>query len=691
MQNIVQALNAEQRLAVTTTEGPVLVLAGAGSGKTRVITVRMGWLLHKGVHPENVLAMTFTNKAAAEMRERVSKLVGKDRAEDLTVGTFHSFCARLLRHYAAEAGLSPKFAICDASDQISAVKSAMRELRIPEASMQPSALQSKISLLKNKGFTSDAFLAKAADDQDELVGRAWKKYEEHLTRARSVDFDDLLSRSVKLIQENEPVRIALAQRYRYVMVDEYQDTNGPQYDIVLGIAGKHRNLCVVGDDDQSIYGWRGADVAKILSFEKNFHGAKVVRLETNYRSTEEILDAANKVIRNNPKRHGKTLRSALGKGEPISMLRMEDEAAEADHVAREIAEMVVRKKARHADFAVLFRTQTQPRAFEQQFRARNIPYVLVGGMSFFDRKEVRDVLSYLRLAQNPSDEISLLRVINCPPRGVGKSSIEKAVEWATAHGVSATDAFDRAGEVEGMSPAAVYAVQSFRDKLKEFGAREPGVELVVWIRQLLEAVQYRSEVDRVYPDPKTREERWASVMEILDFAENHVRRSTKKKPTLASFLEALTLSSDDDTKDEKESKRDAVMLMTLHAAKGLEFPRVFLVGVEEGILPHMRSVQEDTVEEERRLMYVGITRAQRHLTISCTKSRSKYGTRIETMASRFLYELRDEKPPKGWRAAGSKEEAPGEAPAAPGKKKAAAKASSKGAKVVKKKRTARGP
>ncbi|MDZ4773526.1 MAG: UvrD-helicase domain-containing protein [Planctomycetota bacterium] len=682
MQKFVESLNAEQRLAVTTTEGPVLVLAGAGSGKTKVITVRIGWLLHKGAPTDSILAMTFTNKAAGEMRERVGGIVGKDRASELTVGTFHSFCVKLLRANAEKAGLSPQFSICDQSDQVSAMKGALRELRIAEASIQPGALQSKISLLKNKGLTSADFLAKAADDRDELIGRAWQKYEEHLSRARSVDFDDLLTRSVKLFREHESVRTALERRFRYVMVDEYQDTNGPQYDIIKAIAGKHRNLCVVGDDDQSIYGWRGADVAKILSFDKDFHGAKVIRLETNYRSTREILDAANKVIEHNPKRHGKTLKSALGSGEPVALLRMEDETAEADHVAREVADFVLKKRARYADFAVLFRTATQPRVFEQQFRARAVPYTLVGGMSFFDRKEVRDVLAYVRIAQNPLDEVSLLRVINCPPRGVGKTTIEKAVEWATQHGVSVCAAFDDGTTIPELGDAAVYAVRSFRDKLRSLGERRPTHNLVPWLHELLEAVAYRQEVDRCYPDDKTREDRWRSVSEILDMAENHVRRS--KKPSLESFLEALTLTSEEDTKDEKESKRDAVMLMTLHAAKGLEFQRVFLVGVEEGLLPHIRSIDEDTVEEERRLMYVGITRAQRHLTISCTKTRSKYGTRIDSMPSRFLYELRGEKPPKGWRAAGSKEEVRGEAPTK--KPRVAANPTDGGARVVAKKR-----
>jgi DNA helicase II / ATP-dependent DNA helicase PcrA len=648
---LLEGLNPEQRLAVTTTEGPVLVLAGAGSGKTRVITVRIAWLLALGVAPANVLAMTFTNKAAGEMRERVAGLVGKAKAEELTVGTFHSFCARLLRKHAKEAGLAANFSICDASDQLAALKGALRELRIGEARMQPSVLQARISLAKNRLVASDAFLDAAKDDESELVGRAWKMYDEHLSRARSLDFDDLLLRTLQLLRGRSSVRSELEKRYRYVMVDEYQDTNGPQYEIVRAIAKAHGNLCVVGDDDQSIYGWRGADVAKILSFEKDFAPCTVVRLETNYRSTEPILEAANRVIQCNPKRHEKKLRSALGPGEPIVIGRLEDETAEADHVAREIQELVRARKARLADFAVLFRTQTQPRAFEAQFRARGVPYVLIGGMSFFDRKEVRDVLAYLRLAANPDDEMSFLRVINCPPRGIGKTTIDRALELATREGISVVSAFDRAKETEAISPAAVEAAHSFRAKMASLGAKDPGRALVPWIRGLLKAVDYRAEVDRVYPDAKTREDRWSGVMEILNFAENHVQRD--RSPSLKSFLEALTLTAADELSADDVKGRDAVTLMTLHSAKGLEFPRVYLIGVEEGILPHARSVAEDTVEEERRLMYVGITRAQRHLTITCTKTRARYGTRIESMPSRFLFELRGEAPPRGWRALGA--------------------------------------
>jgi DNA helicase-2/ATP-dependent DNA helicase PcrA len=700
---LLRGLNAEQKLAVTTTDGPVLVLAGAGSGKTRVITVRIAWLLAHGVAPSNVLAMTFTNKAAAEMRERIAALVGREQAAELTVGTFHSFCVRLLRKHAKEAGLAPNFTICDASDQLAALKGALRELRIGETRMQPSVLQARISLAKNRLIASDAYLDGAKDDQDELVGRAWKMYDEHLARARSLDFDDLLLRALRLLRDRTAVRGELEKRFRYVMVDEYQDTNGPQYEIVRAIAKKQKNLCVVGDDDQSIYGWRGADVTKILSFEKDFAPCVVVRLETNYRSTEPILEAANRVIACNPKRHEKTLRSALGPGDPIVIGRLEDETAEADHVAREIQELVRARKARLADFAILFRTQTQPRAFEAQFRARAVPYVLIGGMSFFDRKEVRDVLAYLRLAANPDDEMSFLRVINCPPRGVGKTTIDRALELATERGSSVMKAFESATQADGamsdarmdahrapesdarasatrrldsdarasdgrardseartnaapksapaLSSAAVDAVHSFRAKMASLGREDPGRALVPWIRELLEAVDYRSEVDRVYPDAKTREDRWSGVMEILNFAENHVARD--RKPGLASFLEALTLTAADELSAEDAHGRDAVTLMTLHSAKGLEFPRVYLVGVEEGILPHARSVAEDTVEEERRLMYVGITRAQKHLTITCTKTRAKYGTRVESMPSRFLFEMRGEAPPKGWRAHGA--------------------------------------
>jgi len=659
MKKLIEGLNPQQRLAVTTTEGPVLVLAGAGTGKTRVITVRIAHLLDKRVRPENVLAMTFTNKAAGEMRERVSGFVGKKKAGELTVGTFHAFCLEALRAHGPKVGLPKRFAICDASDQLTAIKGALRELRIAEARIQPGALQARISLLKNRLVDPETFLASPGDDRDELVGRAWKRYDAQLKRTASVDFDDMLLYTVRLLREHDDVRLSFEQRFRYVMVDEYQDTNEPQYEIVRLIAGRHRNLCVVGDDDQSIYGWRGADVSKILGFERNFPGAVVVRLETNYRSREPILDAANRVIRNNPKRHEKVLRSALGPGADVQVRSLPDEITEADQIVREIVDLVGREKAIYSDIAILFRTQTQPRVFEEHLRARAIPYRLVGGMSFFDRKEVRDVLAYLRLVANPDDEVSLLRIINRPSRGIGKTTIERLVAHATSKGVPVTHALQDAETVEGIGPAAVEAIVALRELLAGYGERDPGNQLVGWIKSLLDTVNYRAEVDKSYPDAKTREDRWATAAGVLDLAENHVRR--KKKPTLQSFLQDLTLAGDD--KDDKPKDRDEVALMTLHAAKGLEFPRVYLVGMEEGFLPHRRSVEEDSVEEERRLAYVGITRAQEFLTLTCSQTRSKYGQRIDCMPSRFLYEIKDQEPPPNWRPVGA------EKPPAPATKK----------------------
>jgi DNA helicase-2/ATP-dependent DNA helicase PcrA len=669
MSKLLAGLNPEQHRAVVTTEGPVLVLAGAGTGKTRVITVRIAHLLARKVAPENVLAVTFTNKAAAEMRERVAGLVGKKRAEELTIGTFHAFCLRALREHGTKLGLPRRFAICDASDQVTAVKGALRELKIPEATIQPGLLQSKISLLKNRLVDPEQFLAQAADDRDELIGRAYRRYEDHLRRSASLDFDDLLVFTVRLLAKSDEVRTAYQQRFRYAMVDEYQDTNGPQYEIVRSIAGGHRNLCVVGDDDQSIYGWRGADVTKILGFDKDFPDAAVVRLETNYRSTEPILAAANRVIANNPSRHEKTLRSAVGPGEPVRMRVFKDEEAEADDIVREILEDVRKEKARYGDFAILFRTATQPRTFEAQLRARAVPYVLVGGMSFFDRKEVRDVLAYLRLCANPDDEVSLLRILNCPPRGIGRSTIERLLAHATAHGISAARTIRDPEAIAALPDAARSALGAFRATLDPFTKADPGRRLVDWIHQLLGAVDYKAEVTRAYPDQKTRDERWNAVQEVLNFAENHVRRT--KQPTLNAFLQELTLTATDDRTAEDPGKRDVVTLMTLHSAKGLEFPTVYLVGMEEGLLPHARSVAEDGIEEERRLAYVGITRARWRLTMTYAASRARYGTRVESHPSRFMFEVKGEPPPKTWRAIDSSEPVKPTTPAA--RKKAAKK------------------
>ena len=645
MPELLEGLNSEQRAAVTTTEGPVLVLAGAGTGKTRVITVRIAHLLAKGVSPRSVLAMTFTNKAAREMRDRVKPLVGKKKAGELTLGTFHAFCVKVLRQYGQPIGVAKDFAICDSSDQITAFKGALRELRVPETTIQAGALQSRISLFKNRLVDPEGFLGQAADDTDELVGRAWRRYEETLKRTKSLDFDDLLLYTLRLLREHEATRTKFREHFRYVMVDEYQDTNGPQYEILRQIAGEHRNLCVVGDDDQSIYGWRGADVSKILGFGKDYPGAKVIRLETNYRSTQPILDAADRLISNNSNRHGKSLRSAAGAGPPLSAMRLEDETQEAEYIAREIVELTRRGESRHSDFAVLFRAAALARPFEGRLRAHAIPYVLVGGMSFFDRKEVRDVLAYLRLIGNPQDEVSLLRVINTPPRGIGKTTIDRVLAYAAKEGIPTVDAFLRGDEVEGVPKSAGQSVRGFQDLLATLRNAAPERGVASTVHHLLEAIGYRNELERLYPDPVTLQTRWAAVDEVLKLATEHERRA--KKPSLPKFLQELSLEGGDD--QEEPGKRNAVMLMTLHAAKGLEFPRVYLVGLEEGLFPHARAVAEDGLEEERRLMYVGITRARRNLTMTCTAQRSRYGRTVESTPSRFLFELKGEPPPPGWR------------------------------------------
>ncbi|HEY6549244.1 MAG TPA: UvrD-helicase domain-containing protein, partial [Vicinamibacteria bacterium] len=608
--SLLASLNPAQREAVATTEGPLLVLAGAGTGKTRVITTRIAYLVSQGVPPSSILAVTFTNKAAGEMRERVAHLTG-DRVKEITVGTFHAFCARVLREHGPVLGLPRKFTICDAADQQSAVKSAMRELRVHETTMQPQAVLARISLAKNRMETPESYLAQGTGSRDQLVGSVWQRYREFLARTRTLDFDDLLLETVRLFREHEDVRAHYRQKYRHLLVDEYQDTNHPQYEIVKEIGGEHRNVCVVGDDDQSIYGWRGADIRKILGFHRDFEGAKVVRLETNYRSTRQVLDAANAVIGKNASRHEKALQSARGEGEAVRFLRLKDEIAEAQFTVEEIRKLLRLDEARPADFAILCRTQVQFRSFEAELRANGIPYVVVGGMSFFDRKEVRDVVAFLKLCVNPRDETALLRIINTPSRGVGKASLDRVLAFATDQGISASEAFERAPEIEGVASAAVEGYRALRAAIDASELADAGQHLVFRLNRFLEAIRYQDEVTRLYPEPMVREARWAGVLEVLNFAENHVRRSAD--PSLHAFLEELSLTGEDAPGDPKaEARRDAVTLMTLHAAKGLEFPHVFLVGMEEGLLPHARAAAEGGVEEERRLAYVGITRAMTH-------------------------------------------------------------------------------
>ncbi len=655
MKNLLATLNPEQRRAVLTTEGPLLVLAGAGTGKTRVITVRIAHLLARGVPPAAILAMTFTNKAAREMRERVAGLVGSRKAAELFVGTFHSFAIDLLRRHGGEVGID-RFTISDGGDQASLVRAAMREVKVADASMQPAALLSRISLMKSRLLTPDAALEEAADDREELVAHVWKRYDEQLRRSRSLDFDDILLFALAILRRKGGAGDALRDRYRYVLVDEYQDTNGPQYEITSQVARRHRNLCVVGDDDQSIYGWRGADVSKILGFSRDFPDATVVKLETNYRSTGEILEAANRVIRHNPHRHDKQLRAHAAPGGPVRRYLAVDEMEEAQAVVGEIRRRVEQGEARYGDFAILFRTGPQARVFEAELRAGNVPYVLVGGMSFFDRKEVRDLVAYLKLLVNPDDELALLRVINCPPRGIGKATIDRILQHSSDEKIPVSQAFARAASIDGVPTAAAEACDAFLHVVEGLRGRKGPLEDQV--RALVEASNYRAEVERSYPTAEQQAMRWSAVEEMLNFAENH-RRRRGKQATLETFLHELALEADDDPTNEDASSRSNVTLMTLHSAKGLEFPRVYLVGMEEGLLPHARSVAEDTIEEERRLAYVGITRAREELTVTRTRTRARHGRRAPSMGSRFLYEMTATKPPEDWVPAGESLPVPG--------------------------------
>ena len=651
MAKLLEGLNPQQRAAVEQTAGPVLVLAGAGTGKTRVITVRIAHLIAKGVLPETILAMTFTNKAAGEMRERLGGLVGKDKANKVIASTFHSYCLRTLREYAHAFGFPDGFTIADSADQLSILKLALRELHIAEARVKVPEIQSRISLAKNRLETPAQLLGKAGDARHELIGEVYAKYRDVLRRSRRLDFDDLLTETFRLLKEKKGVRLELQARHRYLLEDEYQDTNGVQFEIVRQLAGPDKHLCVVGDDYQSIYGWRGADVSKILGFDKSFPGAKMVKLETNYRSTAQILGAANRVIKNNPNRHDKTLRSAFGDGEPLMAVTMRDESTEAEQIVAEIKRLVETDGHRWSDFAILFRTATQPRPFEAELRMKQVPYVLVGGMSFFDRKEVRDVLAYLRLVANPRDEASLLRIVNAPPRGVGKTTIDRVLEFATDHGISVTEAFDRATEIPKINMKAVEAVQGLRARLREVHRLHPkGEDLVELSRRVVEEVAYRDEVRRLYPEDDEFEKRWAAVDEVFNFAENYVSR--RKRPGLLGFLNELSLSASESDSAEDAARRQAVTLMTLHSSKGLEYPRVYLVGLEEGVLPHQRAAAEDGVEEERRLAYVGITRAQQALALSWCAERARGGQKVTRHPSRFLLEVQGKSPPEGWIPAG---------------------------------------
>ena len=636
-------LNPAQYDAVNTLAGPLLVLAGAGTGKTRVVTYRIAELIRNRTRPERILAVTFTNKAAGEMQERSAAMLGKKLNGRPEISTFHSLCVRILKRHIRLLGYPANFAIYDRGDQEGVARTVLREVRAPDAMLRPGDLIYLISRWKSAAVRPDEAATLAQTDREHLAAAAYRRYQNALKAAGAVDFDDMLLCTEELFANFPKTRKAEADRFDHLLVDEYQDTNGSQYRIVKALASGHRNLCVVGDDDQSIYGWRGAEVAHILRFKNDWPDAKVVRLEVNYRSTREIVEWANRLIAFNKLRHAKVLRATCS-GEPPRIQQLEDEIKEAKWVVGDIAARILEKKKRPKHFAILCRTNEQPRAFEMELRRMKVPYVLMGGMSFYDRKEVRDILAYLKLLAHPSDEVSLLRIINLPARGISQTTVKRLMEEAISRGKPLWEILPHVAALSGLPSAAVDAVSRFLAMIERFQRDTKTKQLVDVLTTLIREIKYKDELTKLYPNANDQESRWASVEEVVNALADYSRREAGggHRPTVAGFLQEIALTGDEFGQD-KETKleRDAVALMTLHAAKGLEFPEVYMVGMEEGTLPHHRSIAEPgaAVDEERRLCYVGVTRAQRRLTLTLALNRLKWGKSRPTILSRFLYEL----------------------------------------------------
>jgi len=637
---MLRELNPPQRDAVTTLSGPLLVLAGAGSGKTRVVTYRIAELIRTGTRPDRILAVTFTNKAADEMQQRISEQLGKRRKSKPVVSTFHSQCVRILRQHISLLGYPKRFAIYDRGDQESVARSVLRDIKVPGALLKPGDLLWFISQWKTSGKRPDAAASEAATDREHLAAMGYRRYQKSLKMAGAVDFDDLLLCTEQLFEEFPDARREEAGRFDHLLVDEYQDTNTSQYRIVKALAMGHRNLCVVGDDDQSIYAWRGAEVKHILQFKRDWPDAKVVRLEENYRSTDAILKIANRLIRYNKVRHDKILRAARPGGDRPQILQFETETAEAEEIVADIRRRLTQPGCEPRDIAILFRTNEQPRVFEAELRRKKIPYVLLGGQSFFDRKEVRDLLAYLKVISYPKDEVSLLRIINTPPRGIGQKTVEILLQRAIDSGVPIWNILTQVEEIEGITPKAAAAVTRFVSLIRQCREQAKRGELTTLTTNLIQQIGYQEELERIYNNPNEREARWASVEQVVSAVSIFEKES--QKPTLKEFIDATALDPrEPNDGKEKQLRRNAIVLMTLHAAKGLEFPQVYMVGMEEGILPHHRSVAADgdAIAEERRLCYVGVTRAKDRLTLSLALSRTKWGKPRPTQASRFLFEI----------------------------------------------------
>ena len=636
MSDIYSTLNPQQQEAVYHTEGPLLILAGAGSGKTRVLTHRIAYLIDKkGINPWNILAITFTNKAASEMRERVDKIVGFG-SESVWVSTFHSTCVRILRRYIDRLGYDTRFAIYDTEDQKTLMKEVCRKLNIDTKKTKERSLLAQISHAKDELITPDEMELNAGGDfVKKKVAEVYREYQAALRRNNALDFDDLIMKTVELLQSDPEVKNYYQERFHYIMVDEYQDTNTAQFELIRLLAGKYQNLCVVGDDDQSIYKFRGANIYNILNFEKHFPDAKTIKLEQNYRSTQNILNAANSVIANNVGRKSKTLWTANDEGKKIDFEQFNTGYEEADYIARDIAGGVRNGDYHYGDYAVLYRTNAQSRLFEERFIVSNIPYKIVGGVNFYARKEVKDLLAYLKTIDNARDDLAVRRILNVPKRGIGATTVNRVSDYAEAYDISFYDALKRADEIPSIGKAAskvkpfVNLIQVFRSKL-EF------ISISDLLREVIEETGYVKELEAEGTDEA--EARIENIDELLSKVVSY--EEGEEHPTLSGFLEEVALVADIDS---LEDDSDYVVLMTLHSAKGLEFPKVYLAGMEDGLFPSYMSITSDDsseqLEEERRLAYVGITRAMKELTITCAKQRMIRGETQYNKVSRFVKEI----------------------------------------------------
>ncbi len=631
-------LNDPQRQAATTLEGPLLILAGAGTGKTRVITARIAYMLAQGISAECILAVTFTNKAANEMRERLAGMVDPEVARKVTVCTFHALCVRILRMDIEKLGYKKNFTIYDDGDQTGLIRKIITKTAAKDEKLEPAAAKSLISKAKNMGLSSPK-------DENLLIGAVFARYQKELRNLNAVDFDDLLLLTVKLLGEHADVRQRWQRRFRYLMIDEFQDTNRLQLEMASYLAkpddGGRPNIAVVGDDDQSIYGWRGAEVANLLEFEAHFTDPTVIKLEQNYRSTNMILNAANALIKNNPRRRPKELWSALGEGEKIRVVQAPDDRQEAEFIAGEIQRRSVEMGLPYEAFAILFRMNAQSRLLEENLRALQIPYRLVGGKSFFDRREVKDVLAYASIILNTDDDVSLLRIINTPPRGISEATVQHALDLSIHKGCPLFAALQLPELRNVLGTRAINAISEFVERLDSWETQlnTPLVDQCAILRTIIDETGYYDDLRRSCKTADEALKRESSIRDILEAFDLYQQSHTEG---LRGFLDTMALRQEKEEDDKDKEKGAGVMLITLHAAKGLEFPHCYLVGLEEGIIPHDRSKLEGTLDEERRLLYVGITRARESLTITHCHSRFRYGSAAPCTVSSFLKEVAPE-------------------------------------------------